>query len=56
MLEADGIHAGYGSVPVLGGVSLRAGAGERVVIIGRNGVGKTALLRALMGFLRCRRG
>jgi len=56
VLEAEGIHAGYGSVPVLGGVSLRAGAGERVVIIGRNGVGKTALLRALMGFLRCRRG
>ncbi len=56
MLEADGIHAGYGSVPVLSGVSLRVAAGERVVIIGRNGVGKTALLRALMGFLRCRQG
>jgi urea transport system ATP-binding protein len=56
VLEAEGIDAGYGSVPVLSGVSLRVGAGERVVIIGRNGVGKTALLRALMGFLRCRRG
>ena len=56
MLEADGVHAGYGGVPVLSGVSLRVAAGERVVIIGRNGVGKTALLRALMGFLHCRQG
>src|SRR6266545_2198134 len=56
MLEAEAIHAGYGAVPVLNGVSLRIAAGERIVIIGRNGVGKTALLRALMGFLRCRRG
>ena len=56
MLEADGIHAGYGGVPVLSGVSLRVAARERVVIIGRNGVGKTALLRTLMGFLRCRQG
>src|SRR2546425_2957381 len=56
MLEADGVHAGYGGVPVLSGVSLRVAAGERVVIIGRNGGGKTALLRALMGFLHCRQG
>jgi len=56
MLEAEAIHAGYGPVPVLAGASLRVAAGERVVIIGRNGVGKTALLRALMGFLRCRSG
>src|SRR5205809_7038263 len=56
MLEVAGLHARYGQVPVLSGVSLRVGAAERVVIIGRNGVGKTTLLRALMGFLRCRQG
>ncbi len=56
MLEVEAIHAGYGQVPVLNGASLRVAAGERVVIIGRNGVGKTALLRTLMGFLRCRSG
>jgi len=56
VLEADSIHAAYGQVPVLNGVSLRVAFRERVVIIGRNGVGKTALLRTLMGFLRCRRG
>jgi branched-chain amino acid transport system ATP-binding protein len=56
VLEVEGLHAQYGQVPVLNGVSLRVGAAERVVIIGRNGVGKTTLLRALMGFLRCRPG
>jgi branched-chain amino acid transport system ATP-binding protein len=56
MLDVEAIDAGYGSVPVLSGVSLRVAAGERIVIIGRNGAGKTALLRAVMGFLRCRRG
>ncbi len=56
MLEVEAIHAGYGQVPVVNGASLRVAAGERVVIIGRNGVGKTALLRTLMGFLRCRSG
>ncbi len=56
MLEVEGLHARYGQVPVLNGVSLRVGAAERVVIIGRNGAGKTTLLRALMGFLRSRQG
>ena len=56
MLEVEGLHARYGQVPVLNGVSLRVGVAERVVIIGRNGVGKTTLLRALMGFLPCRQG
>lgn len=56
MLAVEAVHAGYGPVPVLDGVSLRVAAGERVVIIGRNGVGKTALLRTIMGFLRCRSG
>ena len=56
MLEVEGLHARYGQVPVLNGVSLRVGAAERVVIIGRNGAGKTTLLRALMGFLRARQG
>jgi branched-chain amino acid transport system ATP-binding protein len=56
MLALDGVHAAYGAVPVLTGVSLRVEESDRVVIIGRNGVGKTALLRAVMGFLACRAG
>jgi len=56
VLEAIELHSGYGPVPALSGATLRVGSGERMVIIGRNGVGKTALLRTLMGYLRCRSG
>jgi branched-chain amino acid transport system ATP-binding protein len=56
MLALEGVHAAYGAVPVLTGVSLRLEESDRVVIVGRNGVGKTALLRAAMGFLACRAG
>lgn len=48
-LEAHEIFAGYDSVPVLHGVSLTVQSGEIVAIVGRNGVGKTTLVKALMG-------
>jgi urea ABC transporter ATP-binding protein UrtE len=51
MLRAEGLRAGYGTTPVLQDLDLSVGAGERVAVLGRNGVGKTTLLKALMGQL-----
>ena len=45
------VHAGYGRIPILMGVSLAAADGEAVGILGHNGMGKTTLLRTLMGYL-----
>ena len=54
MLELRDIRGGYASAEVLGGVNLRAAPGEVTALIGRNGVGKTTLLRGVMGLLpRC---
>ena len=50
-LEARELFAGYDSVPVLHGISLAVDSGEIVAIVGRNGVGKTTLVKALMGVL-----
>jgi branched-chain amino acid transport system ATP-binding protein len=49
LLELDNVHAGYGSIPVLFGVSLQVGEGEAVGLIGRNGMGRTTTLNAIMG-------
>lgn len=49
MLELTGIDAGYGNVQVLRGLSLTARAGEVTCVMGRNGAGKTTMLRAIMG-------
>lgn len=51
MLVTSDLTAGYGTAPVLHGVSLEAGRGEIVAIVGRNGVGKTTLIKTLMGVL-----
>jgi branched-chain amino acid transport system ATP-binding protein len=51
ILEVDDLHAGYGRIPILNGVSLSVGDGEAVGILGHNGMGKTTLLRALVGQL-----
>ena len=51
MLEASDLRAGYGRIPILNGIDLAVGEGEFVGILGHNGMGKTTLLRALMGFL-----
>lgn len=56
MLEVHDLHAGYGHVPVLNGVTLTVGGGEIVAVLGRNGMGKTTLLRAIIGLVRSRRG
>jgi len=50
------VHAGYGATPILFGVSLEVRAGEAVALLGRNGMGKTTLMKTAMGFLRPWRG
>lgn len=50
MLEVTDLVAGYGDIPVLRGVSLRADPGEMLLIGGENGAGKSTLLRAIAGF------
>lgn len=49
LLQITGLDVGYATSHVLGGVSLRVGVGESLGILGRNGMGKTTLVRALMG-------
>jgi len=56
LLEAHGIHAWYGSSHVLHGVDLAIGRGETVGLLGRNGMGKSTLIRALLGHVRERAG
>ena len=51
MLQVEGLTAGYGEAVVLDGVSFRARAGEVTCILGPNGVGKTTLLRSIMGLV-----
>jgi branched-chain amino acid transport system ATP-binding protein len=51
-LLADSITAGYGKVPVISDVSLRAKPGSLVALIGPNGAGKSTFLKAIYGLLR----
>jgi branched-chain amino acid transport system ATP-binding protein len=50
------VHAGYGATPILFGVSLEVRQGEAVALLGRNGMGKTTLLKTIIGFLKPWRG
>jgi branched-chain amino acid transport system ATP-binding protein len=52
VLEIRDLHAFYGRVPALRGVSLHVDAGEIVVVLGANGAGKTTLLRAVSQTVR----
>ena len=49
MLSLNAVSAAYGKSPVLRGVDLTVGPGESVSLLGRNGVGKTTLLRTIVG-------
>lgn len=49
MLKLEGLTAAYGQSPVLFGIDLEVADAEAVTLIGRNGVGKTTLLRAISG-------
>ena len=52
LLSVDHIDVFYGRARVLSEVSLQAGQGEIVFIVGRNGAGKTTMLKTIAGFLR----
>jgi branched-chain amino acid transport system ATP-binding protein len=52
LLEVDGLCAGYGQSQVLFGVALRVGEGEIVGLLGRNGMGKTTLVRSVLGLIK----
>jgi branched-chain amino acid transport system ATP-binding protein len=52
MLEVAGLEAGYGDGRVLFGVDLAVGAGEVVTLLGRNGMGKTTTISAIIGIVR----
>jgi branched-chain amino acid transport system ATP-binding protein len=56
IIEARGVHTYYGASHVLQGVDLTVHAGEIVGLMGRNGMGKTTLLRTLLGLAPARRG
>lgn len=56
MLDVQDIHTYYGNSYILQGVSLQVAEGKVAVLLGRNGVGKTTLLRSIIGFTPPRRG
>ena len=55
-LQIDNLSAGYGEAIVLRGVSLSLNAGSVLAVLGKNGMGKTTLLKTVMGFLPVREG
>jgi branched-chain amino acid transport system ATP-binding protein len=56
LIDARDVHTYYGSSHVLRGVDFRVARGETVGLLGRNGMGKTTLLRSLLGHVKPRRG
>lgn len=56
LLSTSDVWSGYGDITILTGVELKVDAGECVAVLGRNGVGKTTLVRTLSGALPCSKG
>jgi branched-chain amino acid transport system ATP-binding protein len=56
ILTFDDVYAGYGEAGILHGIGFRIAAGERVALLGRNGVGKTTVVNTLLGIARLTRG
>jgi branched-chain amino acid transport system ATP-binding protein len=56
LLDARAIHAWYGSSHVLHGIDLQIGRGETIGLLGRNGMGKSTLIRSLLGHVTQREG
>jgi urea transport system ATP-binding protein len=56
ILEVEGLRAGYATGDVLQGISITVASGEVVGVLGRNGVGKSTLMKAVIGLLPARSG
>lgn len=56
LLRVDDLRVGYGQSEIIGKLSLRAGTGEILAILGLNGMGKTTLMKAMIGILPARGG
>jgi urea transport system ATP-binding protein len=56
MLAVNALEVSYGESPILTGLDLAVGTGQVVCVMGRNGVGKTTLLKSIMGLLLPRQG
>ncbi len=56
LIEAGGLHVYYGASHVLRGIDMHIAPGESVGMVGRNGMGKTTLIRSLMGHVRSAQG
>jgi branched-chain amino acid transport system ATP-binding protein len=56
LIEAGGLHVYYGASHVLRGVDMHIAPGESVGLVGRNGMGKTTLIRSLMGQVKSAQG
>ncbi|MFC5300567.1 urea ABC transporter ATP-binding subunit UrtE [Azospira restricta] len=56
MLKVDSLHQAYGGSHILRGLSFTVETGKVTTLLGRNGVGKTTLLKSLMGLVRTREG
>ena len=56
MLTIDNLHQAYGGSHILRGLSFEVKTGEVTTLLGRNGVGKTTLLKSLMGLVRTKQG
>jgi branched-chain amino acid transport system ATP-binding protein len=56
MLKVDNVHAGYGRIPVLTGINFTVAEHEVVGVLGHNGMGKTTLLKTLIGQVPLTRG
>ena len=56
MLRVDGLHTYYGRAHILADVSLDAAKGEIVVLLGRNGAGKSTTLKSIMGLVPAAQG
>ena len=52
LIEARGLHTHYGASHILRGIDFTVGVGETVGLMGRNGMGKSTLLKSIMGIVK----